>query len=157
MFAALFVWEVFPEYIMPILTGVSIFCLAGRNSLVFTNLFGGANGNEGLGLLSFCMDWQYIAGTQSPLWFPLQTLANNLVGYTLCICVFMGVYYMNIWNAQDFPFLSQLLFSNTSNSTVYTEYNQSALLNTNNEVDPVQLDLLGIRKSMGDTLFIFLY
>lgn len=53
-FGILFVWEVFPEYIMPVMTGVSIFCLAKRDSLVFTNLFGGSNGNEGLGFLSFC-------------------------------------------------------------------------------------------------------
>jgi OPT family oligopeptide transporter len=144
MFCVLFVWETFPEYIMPIMTGVSIFCLAKRDSLVFTNLFGGTNGNEGLGFLSWCMDWQYIAGTQSPLWFPLQTLVNNLVGYMLCIFVFMGVYYMNIWNAQDFPFLSQLLFSNTSNSTVYQEYNQTAVLNSDNILDPVALEQLGI-------------
>ena len=129
---------------MPIMTGVSIFCLAKRDSLVFTNLFGGANGNEGLGFLSWCMDWQYIAGTQSPLWFPLQTLINNLVGYLLCICVFMGVYYMNIWNAQDFPFLSQLLFSNTSNSTVYQTYNQTAVLSSENVLDEGALQQLGI-------------
>jgi hypothetical protein len=35
-----------------VLEGVSIFCLAHQDSLVFTNLFGGASGNEGLG---FCM------------------------------------------------------------------------------------------------------
>ena len=144
LFAALFVWETLPEYIMPILTGVSVFCLAQRNSLVFTNLFGGTNGNEGLGLLSFCMDWQYIAGTVSPLWFPLQTLVNNLVGYLLCISVFMGVYYMNVWRAQDFPFLSQSLFSSDSNSTVYSVYNQTAVLNSNNELDESALSTLGI-------------
>jgi len=144
MFCVLFVWEVFPEYIMPLMTGVSIFCLAKRDSLVFTHLFGGSNGNEGLGLLSWCMDWQYIAGTQSPLWFPLQTLVNNLVGYLLCICVFMGIYYMNIWDAQNFPFLSQLLFSNSSNSTLYQQYNQTAVLDSNNILDPVALDQLGV-------------
>jgi hypothetical protein len=31
-FALIFVWEVVPEYMMPILTGVNIFCLAKRNS-----------------------------------------------------------------------------------------------------------------------------
>ena len=142
LFAALFVWEVFPEFIMPVLTGVSVFCLAKRDNLVFTNLFGGSNGNEGLGLLSFCMDWQYISSV--PLWLPLQTLFNNMVGYLLGICVFMGVYYMNIWRAKDFPFLSQLLFSGDSNGTVYSQYNQAALLNSNNELNPESLDTLGI-------------
>lgn len=144
LFAALFVWEVLPEYMMPILTGVSVFCLAQRNSLVFTNLFGGSNGNEGLGLLSFCLDWQYIAGTVSPLWFPLQTLSNNLVGYLLCIAVFMGVYYTNRWRALDFPFLSQLLFSTDSNSTAYAQYNQTAILDENNVLDEKALGVLGI-------------
>lgn len=62
VFICIFVWEAFPEYIFPVLTGVSIFCLAKQDSLVFTNLFGGASGNEGLGFLSICFDWNYIAG-----------------------------------------------------------------------------------------------
>lgn len=51
IFTIVAVWELFPQYVMPILTGISVFCLANRNSLVFTNLFGGAAGNEGLGFL----------------------------------------------------------------------------------------------------------
>lgn len=51
VFFFMLVWEIFPEYIFTVLEGVSIFCLAHQNSLVFTNLFGGASGNEGLG---FC-------------------------------------------------------------------------------------------------------
>jgi hypothetical protein len=38
------------------LIGVSVFCLAKQDSLVFTNLFGGAQGNEGLGFLSISFD-----------------------------------------------------------------------------------------------------
>lgn len=41
-------------------TGFSVFCLANQKSADFTRIFGGSNGNEGLGLLSFCLDWQYI-------------------------------------------------------------------------------------------------
>ena len=142
-FGALFIWELFPEWIMPVTTGISIFCLAKRNSLVFTNLFGGSNGNEGLGILSFCMDWNYV--TSTPMWLPLQSLFNNMVGYILCVCVFMGVFYMNIWRAQDFPFLSQLLFDGSaSNSSSYAQYNQTAILSANNEIIPSTLDVFGI-------------
>jgi hypothetical protein len=56
---------------MPILTGVSVFCLAKRDSMVFTNVFGGSNGNEGLGILSLGLDWQLISS--KPLWTPPQT------------------------------------------------------------------------------------
>lgn len=34
-FCIIFVWEVMPEYIMPILTAVNVFCLAKRNSSEF--------------------------------------------------------------------------------------------------------------------------
>jgi OPT oligopeptide transporter protein len=74
---------------VPVLTGVSIFCLTKRDSMLYTHLFGGSNGNEGLGLFSFCFDWQYISG--APMWLPLQTLTNNFVGYILCIAIYMYV------------------------------------------------------------------
>ena len=110
VFAAIFVWEVFPEYIFPLLTGISVFCLADHHNLVFTNLFGGASGNEGLGFLSICLDWNCmffesailyplnrvadsftpdIAGLQSPLWYPLQTLVNCMIGIIGCYILFM--------------------------------------------------------------------
>jgi hypothetical protein len=129
---------------MPVLTGVSVFCLANRNSMVFTNLFGGSNSNEGLCFLSLSFDWQYITGTVNPLWFPLQTLTNSLVGYFLCIIVFMGVYYSNVWRSRDFPFLSQLLFTSQSNSTTYQQFNQSSILNSQFEVDQTLLAEQGL-------------
>lgn len=46
---------------MPLLTGISVFYLANPDSLVITNIFGGSNGNEGLGLLSLGLDWQFIS------------------------------------------------------------------------------------------------
>jgi hypothetical protein len=61
-FGVIFIWELFPEWIFPLLTGFSIFCLANPKSADFTYIFGGSNGNEGLGILSICFDWQYIAG-----------------------------------------------------------------------------------------------
>jgi F0F1-type ATP synthase assembly protein I len=55
-FFAIFIWELFPEWIFSFLTGFSIFCLANPNSANFTHLFGGSNDNEGLGILSICFD-----------------------------------------------------------------------------------------------------
>ena len=129
---------------MPVLTGVSIFCLAKQDSLVFTNLFGGSQGNEGLGFLSLCLDWQYIAGLGSPMWVPLQTLANSCIGVIGCTMLLMALYYGNMWRAQDFPFLSQLLFDASSNSTNFVVYNQSAILDANNEINKAALQLQGI-------------
>jgi hypothetical protein len=68
-FAVMFIYEIIPSYIFPLLNGFNIFCLASQHASpsvqnVFTNIFGGADGNEGLGLLSISFDWQYIG---SPL------------------------------------------------------------------------------------------
>ena len=142
--ATLFCWEAFPEYIFPVLEGVSIFCLANQNSQVFTNLFGGASGNEGLGFLSICFDWQYIAGLGSPMWLPLETMFNNLVGYIGCIVLFIGLYYTNTFRAQDFPFLSQELFDGASNGTNAFIYNQTAIMTPEFIIDQEALQAQGL-------------
>ena len=135
VFFGSFFWEFFPNWMAPIFQGVSIPCLAKQDSLLFTNLFGGAQNNEGLGFLGLCFDWNYIAGLNSPLWYPLYTLVNTCIGYLLCIVVFMGIYYGNIWRSLDFPFLSQLLFDGTSNSTNFNEYNLATILNPDNTIN----------------------
>ncbi|KAG1754615.1 OPT oligopeptide transporter protein-domain-containing protein [Suillus lakei] len=115
VFTVIFIWEIFPEWIFPLLTGLSIFCLAVPNNAAVSRVFGGSNGNEGLGLLSICFDWQL----------------SSFIGYILCMVVFVGIFYNNIWESQNFPFLAQLLFY--ENGTVY---NQTLIMNSNYEVDP---------------------
>ena len=75
VFIAIFLWETIPEYLMPVLTAVSVFCLAQRNDMNFTRIFGGGNGNEGLGVLSFCFDFQYI--TSAALFLPAIVSTNS--------------------------------------------------------------------------------
>ncbi|KZP11804.1 OPT superfamily oligopeptide transporter [Athelia psychrophila] len=138
-FACIFVWEIIPEWIFPLLTGISVFCLANQKSANFTYIFGGSNGNEGLGLLSIGLDWQYISGGTNPFTIPLQAQFSGLIGYLLCIVCFCIVWYKNIWKAQNFPFLSQLLYYENG-----TEYNQLLILNSNYEVDPTLLAEQGL-------------
>nr|GAT45290.1 OPT oligopeptide transporter [Mycena chlorophos] len=155
-FTVIFFWEILPEWMFPLLTGFSIFCLANPRSGDFTRVFGGSNGNEGLGLLSLCLDWQYISGGVNPMAIPLKAQVSNFIGYILCMVVFCGVYYNNIWSAKSFPFvglrftsffffskaglqLSQELFY--ANGTVY---DQLLILNSNFEVDPTLLAEQGL-------------
>lgn len=65
-FGGMFVYEFFPAYIWPWLNSVSIPCLASMNATgdtaaTLTRLFGGATNNEGLGLFSVSLDWQYVS------------------------------------------------------------------------------------------------
>lgn len=68
VFTGAFIYEIIPAYIFPLLNSVSVFCLASQKASpriqdIFTNIFGGAEGNEGLGLLSVSFDWQYITSS----------------------------------------------------------------------------------------------
>jgi len=134
---AVMIWELVPQYIFPWTIGISIFCLANQNSELFTYLFGGTSGNEGMGFLSWCMDWQYV-GTGNFV-TPMNTLVNQLIGYIGCIILTVVAYYSNLWNAKNFPFLAQDLF--TAEGEVY---NQTMILGKNNEVDPEALAAYGL-------------
>ncbi|KNZ81750.1 hypothetical protein J132_10028 [Termitomyces sp. J132] len=146
VFGVIFIWELFPEWMFPLLTGFSVFCLANQRSQDFTRIFGGSNGNEGLGLLSICFDWQYISGGSdvhstgnNPMAIPLRAQFSNFIGYILCMVVFLAVFYKNIWQARSLPFLSQELFY--ENGTVY---DQLRILNDKFEVDPELLRKEGL-------------
>ncbi|KAH7929731.1 OPT oligopeptide transporter [Leucogyrophana mollusca] len=139
VFGIIFIWEIFPEWMFPLITGFSIFCLAAPNNAAVSRVFGGSDGNEGLGLLSLCLDWQYISGGTNPMTIPLKAQFSSFIGYILCMVVFVATFYNNVWKAQNFPFLSQLLFYENG-----TLYNQSLILNENYEVDPTLLAEQGL-------------
>ena len=68
----MFIYEIIPAYIFPLLNGFNIVCLTTQRASqrtvdVITNLFGGSNGNEGLGFLSLSFDWQYIGSVYMSL------------------------------------------------------------------------------------------
>lgn len=94
--------------IFPLLTGISIFCLANNHSSVFRNVFGGASNNEGMGLLSWSLDWNLIGSNClfNPLWLQI----NQDIGIILTYILMSAVYYGNLWNAKAFPFMSQAIF-----------------------------------------------
>jgi OPT family oligopeptide transporter len=56
----------------------------------------------------------------------------------------MALFYNNVWKAQSFPFLSQLLFSQESNSTQYVKFNQSAILDDSGVVNETLLMEQGV-------------
>ncbi|RDB27799.1 Oligopeptide transporter 6 [Hypsizygus marmoreus] len=141
-FTGMFIYEVLPAYIFPLLNGVSIFCLASQHASqktvnVFTNLFGGADGNEGLGFLSLSFDWQYIGSTFMSL--PLIQQANSWIGYFFCYIAIMVIYYSNTWSSLDFPMLSTSIFS--ANGSVY---HQSAVFGTTFQLNQTALEEVGL-------------
>jgi hypothetical protein len=128
----MFIYEIFPSYICPILNGLSIFCLASRHASpavqdVLTNVFGGASANEGLGLFSMSFDWQYLGSgyvwhaydfgrhahcMKRLMSFPLILQANAWIGYVVSYIAIAAIYYSNTWNASMILLASrhQLIF-----------------------------------------------
>ncbi|KAJ3717209.1 OPT oligopeptide transporter [Lentinula guzmanii] len=161
LFIIIFFWQWIPEYFAPMLTGLSIFCLARKNSAWVTRIFGGASGNEGLGLFSLCFgsylvndpapyssdyllmqDWNYVGSGGSAygaLFQPIQTQLSLYAGVLICIITFCAVYANNVWNAQNFPFLSQLLFFENG-----TEYDQTLILNSDFTLNEGKLAVVGL-------------
>lgn len=161
VFIAIFAWEWVPEYMAPTLTGISIFCLANQNSEWFTRIFGGSNGNEGLGMFSLCLDCKssfsapapeastdfahagnYIGsggGSLGALFTPFSTQISQYCGVALCIILFCSCYVTNVWNAQNFPFLSQDMFYENG-----TQYDQSLILNDDYSLNKTALENEGV-------------
>ncbi|KAI5830925.1 OPT superfamily oligopeptide transporter [Schizophyllum commune Tattone D] len=135
LFAIIFVWEIIPQWIFPLLTGVSIFCLIDQSHHPIRNVFGGSNNNEGMGLFALCFDWNLIGS--ACLYNPLWTQLNENIGILLTYILMSAVYYGNVWHGRDFPFMSQALFTADGG-----EYNQSAIL-TNNVFDPEKYAEIG--------------
>lgn len=130
-FGAMFVYEFFPAYIFPWLNSISIPCLAamhatGSKGDVLGNLFGGSTNNQGLGLFSISLDWQYVSKTE-PLFtkdalltdsfqitsfqtsLPLKLQYHQAIGFFACFIAMLGIYYGNGWNAKSQPFMSTQL------------------------------------------------
>ncbi|TFK24179.1 peptide transporter MTD1 [Coprinopsis marcescibilis] len=142
VFIGIFVWEWFPEYIAPTLVGISVFCLANRNSPWFTRIFGGAAGNEGLGAFALCLDWNYVGsggGSMGALFTPLSTQLSLYCGTAICMIAFCACFAMNVWEGQRFPFLSQALFYLNG-----TRFNQLSILDENLRLDPAKLAVQGL-------------
>jgi len=76
---SIFFWELFPEWIFPLLTGFSIICLAAPNNAAVSRVFGGSNGNEGLGLLSICFDWQVSVNPNFDAARPTNLVCNSIL------------------------------------------------------------------------------
>ncbi|KAL1733629.1 peptide transporter MTD1 [Schizophyllum commune] len=146
-FAVMFAYEVIPAYIFPLLNSVSIFCLSSQHAStatrnIFTNIFGGGNANEGLGLLNFSFDWQYLGSHYMAL--PLTQQANAWIGYALCYIIIAAIYYSNAWDSKNYKMLSTSIFN--SNGTVY---NQAAVFGSNGVLNETALEEFGLPAMTG--------
>ncbi|KIM46796.1 hypothetical protein M413DRAFT_440366 [Hebeloma cylindrosporum] len=141
-FGGMFLYEIIPAYMFPLLNGVNVVCLASQKASsktrdIITNLFGGTNGNEGMGFLSISFDWQYISSAYMSL--PLVQQANSWIGFFFCYIIIMAIYYSNTWNSLAFPMLSTSIFS--ANGSIY---HQSAVFGRQFQLNETALQEVGL-------------
>ncbi|KAI9019269.1 OPT family small oligopeptide transporter [Phycomyces nitens] len=142
VFFAIFVWELFPQYIFPVLSAISVVCLAKRDSPWVQRLFGGVGVNEGLGIGSISLDWSYLSSL-SPLVFPLYVQLNINTGIALMWIIAPLTYYYNVWDAQKFPFLSSGLFKVDPETGIGSKYPQTLILDEFNNINQTALEEVG--------------
>lgn len=58
---------------------------------------------------SCSFDWSYISGA-GPLYTPLATQLSIYAGCAVCAIIACAMYANNVWQAHNFPFMSQDLF-----------------------------------------------
>ncbi|KAF7307796.1 OPT oligopeptide transporter [Mycena kentingensis (nom. inval.)] len=139
VFAAIFFYEWIPQYPFPLLTAISIICLAdnGRHEFV-RNLFGAGSSNEGIGFASVSTSWTLI--TQgNPLIWPLQTQINSYIGMWLGYAILTGSYYANRFNGRDLPFMSTSLFGEDG-----SKYNQTLIITDSYGLNKTALAEVGL-------------
>ncbi|CAJ0543348.1 Ff.00g005330.m01.CDS01 [Fusarium sp. VM40] len=137
-FGGMSIYEFFPAYIFPWLNSVSIPCLAamkatGKKAAHLTRIFGGATNNEGLGLFTVSLDWQYITSFNTSLPLPLQ--AHMAVGFLVCYVVMIGIYYGNGWGAKSLPFMSTRLLLENGTRYPIAEVFEGGVLNEERLLD----------------------
>ncbi|KAI9469044.1 MAG: OPT family small oligopeptide transporter [Benjaminiella poitrasii] len=141
VFAVTFVYEFIPQYMMPILGGISIVCLVKTNSVWIQRLFGGLSVNEGLGILQLSFDWNYLSNL-NPLVLPLWVQLNIYSGIAILWVLAPTLYYFDVWHAQSFPFLSNSIFQLLPNGTSVV-YPQHRVLGSNNALNQTALEEVG--------------
>ncbi|PCH38587.1 peptide transporter MTD1 [Wolfiporia cocos MD-104 SS10] len=140
MTAVIFVYEWFPEWIAPLLGSFNIVCLSARNSNWVSYIFGGAEGNEGMGLMGFGLDWANI--TSAPFYQPLATQISIYVGWAINYFLLPAIFATNVWHSQNFPFISQ-------NGTIY---DQTLILTADQSLNKTAYELVGQPWQSGSTV-----
>ncbi|KAI7865237.1 OPT family small oligopeptide transporter [Spinellus fusiger] len=135
-FCAMFVYYWLPGYFFQTLTAFSWVCWIKPDNIMLSQLTGGASG---LGMLSLAFDWTTASAfLGSPLVVPWWVIVNIAVGFVIVAWLITPImYYMNVWNAMNFPIISSALFylngdpwdnslvltpEATLNETAYAEY-----------------------------------
>ncbi|PNY04905.1 oligopeptide transporter OPT family, partial [Trifolium pratense] len=124
VFVASFAYYIVPGYLFQAISTVSFVCLIWKDSITAQQI---GSGMKGLGIGSFGLDWNTVAGfLGSPLAVPGFAIANLMTGFVLYMYVLIPIaYWNNLYDAKKFPLISSHTFDSTG-----ATYNVTRILNT---------------------------
>ncbi|XP_045793366.1 oligopeptide transporter 5-like [Trifolium pratense] len=124
VFVASFAYYIVPGYLFQAISTASFVCLIWKDSITAQQI---GSGMKGLGIGSFGLDWNTVAGfLGSPLAVPGFAIANLMAGFVLYMYVLIPIaYWNNLYNAKKFPLISSHTFDSTG-----ATYNVTRILNT---------------------------
>ncbi|KAL8490358.1 hypothetical protein ACS0TY_025548 [Phlomoides rotata] len=144
--ACSFSWYLFPGYLFPTLSNLSLLCILFSNSITAQQI---GSGMKGFGIASLTLDWSVVASyLSSPLISPFFAIANIFVGYISVVYILIPVAYwgFNVYGAKTFPLFSSHLFDDRGRV-----YNVSAIVNDKFEID---LEAYGKQGRINLTIFM---
>jgi len=126
VFVSSFAYYIIPGYLFPGLATISWVCLVWKKSILAQQI---GSGITGLGIGSFGLDWNTVAGfLGTPLAVPGFAIINILVGFVLFMYVLIPIsYWNNVYDAKKFPIISSKTFDSTG-----AKYNVTRILNAAN-------------------------
>ncbi|TKY62595.1 Oligopeptide transporter 5 [Spatholobus suberectus] len=124
VFIVSFAYYTVPGYFFQAISTISFVCLIWKDSITAQRI---GSGMKGLGIGSFGLDWNTVAGfLGSPLAVPGFAIINMLIGFVLYIYVVIPfAYWNNLYDAKKFPLISSHTFDSTG-----ATYNVTRILNT---------------------------
>ncbi|XP_050911147.1 oligopeptide transporter 5 [Lathyrus oleraceus] len=124
VFVASFAYYILPGYFFQAISTVSFVCLIWKDSITAQQI---GSGMKGLGIGSFGLDWNTVAGfLGSPLAVPGFAIINLMAGFLLYMYVLIPIaYWNNLYDAKMFPLISSHTFDSTG-----AIYNVTRILNT---------------------------
>ncbi|CAH7667741.1 OPT oligopeptide transporter protein-domain-containing protein [Phakopsora pachyrhizi] len=139
-FWAISIYEFFPSYLTPALQAISPWCLTFPKSQSVTQIFGGSQNLEGLGLFSMSFDFA-IVGAGS-LYTPLDTQITQWIAALISIFLFMAGYRFNWFGSglgNNFPLFSADLITSSGK-----KYNLTSAVFPNGTENLASVEGLGI-------------
>ncbi|PKA55841.1 Oligopeptide transporter 5 [Apostasia shenzhenica] len=109
VFITSFAYYAVPGFLFPVISTISVLCLAFKNSVTMQQI---GSGQRGLGVGSFGLDWATVAGfLGSPLATPASAIFNIIFSFFLGIYVLIPIgYWTNTYSAKSFPIMSSNVF-----------------------------------------------